>query len=85
MSLRNWVPLDNKKNAPTELFASRISAVKDRSLLDTERKLNVRKTFETRPGRFLNVLCTFNLRPVSITPTNLISFSEEETFVCTGR
>ena len=33
--------------------------------VDTERKLNVRKTFRRRPGRLLNVLCTFNLRPVS--------------------
>ena len=29
--------------------------------VDTGRKLNVHK----RPGRLLNVLCTFNLRPVS--------------------
>ena len=32
---------------------------------DTGRKLNVHKTFRRRPGRLLNVLCTFNLRPVS--------------------
>ena len=32
---------------------------------DTGRKLNVHKTFKRRPGRLLNVLCTFNLRPVS--------------------
>ena len=31
---------------------------------DTVRKLNVHKTFRGRPGRLLNVLCTFNLRPV---------------------
>ena len=30
--------------------------------VDTGRKLNVHKTFRKRP---LNVLCTFNLRPVS--------------------
>ena len=29
-------------------------------------KLNVHKTFRRRLGRLLNVLCTFNLRPVSI-------------------
>ena len=29
------------------------------------RKLNVHKTFRRRPGRVLNVLCTFNLLPVS--------------------
>ena len=33
--------------------------------LDTGRKLNVHKTFRRRPGRLLNVLCTFHLRPVS--------------------
>ena len=32
--------------------------------VDTGRKLNVHKTFRRRPGRFLNVLCTFNLCPV---------------------
>ena len=33
--------------------------------VDTGRKLNVHKTFRICPGRPLNVLCTFNLRPVS--------------------
>ena len=33
--------------------------------VDTGGKLNVHKTFIRRPGRLLNVLCTFNLRPVS--------------------
>ena len=33
--------------------------------VDTGLELNVHKTFRRRPGRFLNVLCTFNLRPVS--------------------
>ena len=33
--------------------------------VDTGRKLNVYKMFRRRPGRLLNVLCTFNLRPVS--------------------
>ena len=36
-----------------------------RYLLYTRRKLNVHKTFRRRPGRLLNGLCTFNLRPVS--------------------
>ena len=31
----------------------------------TGRKLNLHKTFKRRPGRLLNVLDTFNLRPVS--------------------
>ena len=34
--------------------------------LDTGRELNVHKTFRRRPRQFLNVLCTFNLRRVSI-------------------
>ena len=33
--------------------------------VDTERKLNVHKTLRRHPGRLLNVLCTFNLPPVS--------------------
>ena len=33
--------------------------------VDTGRKLNVHKTFRRSPGRILNVLCSFNLRPVS--------------------
>ena len=33
--------------------------------VDTGRKLNVHKTFRRRPERLLNVLCMFNLRPVS--------------------
>ena len=33
--------------------------------VDTGRKLNVHKKFRRRPGRLLNVLCTFNLRPAS--------------------
>ena len=32
--------------------------------IDTGRKLNVHKKFRRCPGRLLNVLCTFNLRPV---------------------
>ena len=32
--------------------------------VDTGHKLNVHKTSRRRPGRLLNVLCTFNLRPV---------------------
>ena len=33
--------------------------------VDTGGKLNVHKTFRRRPGRLLNVLCRFNLLPVS--------------------
>ena len=33
--------------------------------VDTWRKLNIHKMFRRRPGRLLNVLCTFSLRHVS--------------------
>ena len=33
--------------------------------VDTGRKFNEHKTFRRHPGRLLNVLCTFSLRPVS--------------------
>ena len=33
--------------------------------METGRKLKVHKTFRRRPGRFLSVLCTINVRPVS--------------------
>ena len=61
----------NKKNLTIDL---RTIAVEDHESdeeyeedypVDTGRKLNVHKTFRRRPGRLLNVLCTFNLRPVS--------------------
>ena len=40
-----------------------------RDPVDTGRKLNVHKKFGRRLGRLLNVLCTFNLRPVSARDT----------------
>ena len=45
--------------------------------VDTGRKLKVHKTFRRRPGRLLNVLCKFNLRPAS---TDLF-FSEMSTII----
>ena len=39
--------------------------------VDAGRKLNVHKTFRIRPGRLLNVLCKFILRPVSMGDTLL--------------
>ena len=36
-----------------------------KSPVDTGRKLNAHKMFRRRPGRYPNVLRTFNLRPVS--------------------
>ena len=38
--------------------------------VDTGRKLNVHKTLRRRPGRPLNGLCMFNLRPVSTRQTS---------------
>ena len=37
--------------------------------VDTGHKFNVHKTFRRRPGRLLNVLSTFNLRPVCLNTT----------------
>ena len=42
--------------------------------VDTGRKLNVHKTFRRRPRRLLNVLCTFNLRPVSTGKKTIMIF-----------
>ena len=42
-----------------------IDLIENHTPVDTGRKLNVHKTFRKRPERLLNVLCTFNLRPVS--------------------
>ena len=39
--------------------------MKDSDPVDIGRKLNVHKTFRRRPGRLLDVLYTFSLRPVS--------------------
>ena len=44
-----------------------------RITVDTGRKLNVHRTFRRRSGRVLNVLCTFNLRPVSARIVWLVS------------
>ena len=47
------------------LFQGSNKDTKTPILVDIGRKLNAQKTFRRRPGRLLNVLCTFNLRPVS--------------------
>ena len=39
--------------------------ISDIGPVDTIRKLKIQKTFRRCPGRLLNVLCTFSLRPVS--------------------
>ena len=43
--------------------------------VDTGRKLNVYKTFRRRPGRLLNALCTFSLRPVSTAKFSFLRFN----------
>ena len=64
--MKRWTALQN-----TLLAIIVLSAV------DTGRKLNEHKTFRRRPGRFLNALCTFNLRPVS---TGFLTFSARDCF-----
>ena len=44
--------------------------------VDTGRKLHVHKTFRRPPGRPLNVLCTFNLRPVHRIFKNYMYFTK---------
>ena len=44
--------------------------------VDTGRKLNVHRTFRKRPGRLLNVLGEFSLRPV---PTEKIIIYKKRT------
>ena len=51
---------------------SLVIAEKECNPANTGRKLNMHKTFRRRPVRLLNVLCTFNLRPVSMRKTNHI-------------
>ena len=48
-----------------DYFFSCLATHKWLNPVDTGRKLNVHKTFRRRPGRPLNVLCTFNVRTVS--------------------
>ena len=48
--------------------------------VDTGRKLNVHKTFRRRPGRLLNVLCTFNVRPVSTGLLQLVAVFMDKKF-----
>ena len=51
--------------------------------VDTRRKLNVHKTFRRRPGRLLDVLCTFSLLPVS-TGQSLFTFGTVSLLIFTG-
>ena len=56
--------------------------------VDTGRKLNVHKTFRGRPGRLLNVLCKFNLRPVAtgtVTIAEILLFFAFHSLKCSDR
>ena len=78
-SLKENIPRSNPRYRInlhfTKMFGNRTSGLvwacrmsfctKHNYPVDTGRKLNVYKTSRRRPGRLLNVLCTFNLRPVS--------------------
>ena len=72
---------DNNKNVHSNVFQFRASTVYP---VDTQLKLNVHKTLRRHSGRLLNVLCTFNLRPVSTGIVSLRndgrSFKISETF-----
>ena len=53
--------------------------------VDTGRKLNVHKTLRRRPGRLLNILCAFHLRPVSVGKGSLGTlFWPQRDNVCLG-
>ena len=77
----NVYHLKNCKSSPLEVFLGKgvlkrcskftaerpcRSAITIKFPVETGCKLNVNKTFRRRPGRLRNVLCTFNLRPVSM-------------------
>ena len=49
-------------NIPTMLRKGLLFLTLNTFLLDTGHKLNVHKSFRERPGRYLNVLYTFNLK-----------------------
>ena len=53
--------LNKVSDSDSEIWKFRCDSIP----VDTGRKLNAHKTFRRRPGPLLNVLCTFNLRPVS--------------------
>ena len=73
----------------TPVLESLFNNVPGLNPVDTGRKLNVHKTFRRRPGRLLNVLCTFNYvlylqgRPATslkTIPTQVFSFESREIF-----
>ena len=58
-----WIFQSLLQNYPSAIAA--VLKTQGQSPADTGRKLNVLKTLRRRPVCLLNVLCTFNLRPVS--------------------
>ena len=52
-------------NIRISIFQFDNTVINKHNAVDTGRKLNVHKTFRRRPGRLLDILCTFNLRAVS--------------------
>ena len=65
---KNFCPYGSQISIPTFGRKSDVKYFIQKSTIipvDTWRKSNIHKTFRSRPGRLLNVLCTFNLRPVS--------------------
>ena len=50
--------------------------------LDTGRKLNAHKTFRRRPGRLLNILYTFDLRPASGVMATITQNKHVPFFIC---
>ena len=69
---QNWTKLDSCHQKLNVRVTSRVAErpktyclMKRGIPVDIARQFNVHKTFRRRPGRLLNVLCTFSLRPVS--------------------
>ena len=66
VSLTHFMTLVSLKTSENEIFFDFFSGYINRPVpVDTGRKLKAHKTFRRRPGRLLNVLCTFKLDPVS--------------------
>ena len=58
----HWMIIDFIK---TQKVIKNLNRPLQQEPLDTRLKLNVHKSYRRRPGRLLNVLCTFNTRSVS--------------------
>ena len=54
------------KNLKTKKVKASMSSIDTYNPVDVGRKLSVHKMFRRRPGRLLNVLCTFDLHSVPI-------------------